>query len=162
MSSAADERSELLISGLAVTQHNEYLCCVAWDKRTTVRRSQRTKVRGMHIVYLGLTDQARHSGIVEPDLLCVGDTFRLLPGNGITFGRSDLCEVTVASEYVSRAHALIAFVPGGEEYMALFDLQSRSGTWVNGRNQPLHLLGAGSEFCLGNAFRFRCQPATVK
>lgn len=45
--------------------------------------------------------------------------------------------------------------------MALFDLQSRSGTWVDGRNLPLHLIGPGGEFALGNAFRFRCQPAPV-
>ena len=116
----------------------------------------------MYVVYLGLTEHGRSINLAEPPLLKTGDAFRLLPGAGITFGRSQLCEVTIASEHISNAHALIAFVPGGGSHMALFDLQSRSGTWVEGRNRPLHLIGSGSEFNLGKAFRFRCQPARVK
>ncbi len=158
--SCAAGQSRFLL--LAVDGRSGYQLPVAWDKRATVRRGDTVEFRGTYIVYLGLTDHARSMCIGEPPRLNAGDAFRLLPGAAITFGRSELCEVTIASTHVSRAHALIAFVPGGNNYMALFDLQSRSGSWVGGRNRPLHLISDGSEFSLGKAFRFRCQPARVK
>ncbi len=113
----------------------------------------------MHIVYVGLTPQAAELGIAEPTDLKLGDAFRLLPGAVITFGRSGLCEVTISSREVSRAHAMISFLPGSQSMLALVDLGSRRGTWVGERTAPVQQLSAGAEFTIARTFRFRCQPA---
>jgi pSer/pThr/pTyr-binding forkhead associated (FHA) protein len=113
----------------------------------------------MNIVYVGLTEYAVASGIGEPDDLNIGDAFRLLPGAVITFGRSGLCEVTISSDDVSRAHAMVSFLPGSQSRIALIDLDSRKGTWVGERTVPVQQLAAGAEFSIAKAFRFRCQPA---
>jgi pSer/pThr/pTyr-binding forkhead associated (FHA) protein len=134
---------------------------MSWDSKATVRRSGNEPARraGMHVVYLGLTQDAQHQGITEAGELRVGDSFRLLPGAAITFGRGHLCEVTIPSEQLSRAHAMISFVPGDEVGLVLVDLRSRNGTWVKDRSASVHHLSSGAEFNLARAFRFRCQPA---
>ncbi len=135
---------------------------MSWDKRATQRRPDAPKPRrsdGMHIVYVGITVQADATGIAEPEDLKIGDAFRLLPGAVITFGRSGLCEVTISSEEVSRAHAMVSFLPGSQSRLALVDLDSRHGTWVGERTAPVQQLAAGAEFSIAKAFRFRCQPA---
>lgn len=54
-----------------------------------------------------------------------------LPRDGCAVvGRSSLCEVVVAGEYVSRRHALLRRDASG---WVLEDCGSRNGTWVNGR-----------------------------
>jgi hypothetical protein len=134
----------------------------SWDKRATQRRQDAPEPRradGMHIVYLGITDDARQAGIREPEGLRVGDAFRLLPGAVITFGRDELCEVTVPSREVSSTHALVSFLPGSQARLLLADLGSDTGTWVGDRRAPVQQLAAGAEFTLGKTFRFRCQPA---
>lgn len=113
----------------------------------------------MHVVYVGVTEYASAAGILEPRDLKIGDAFRLLPGAVITFGRSGLCEVTITSEEVSRAHAMVSFLPGSQSRLALVDLESRNGTWVGERSAPVQQLAAGAEFSIAKAFRFRCQPA---
>src|SRR5262245_51928575 len=113
----------------------------------------------MHIVYLGLTAEAAAEGVREPNSLRVGDAFRLLPGAVITFGRSDLCEITISCSSVSRAHAMVSFLPGSSTQIALVDLNSRRGTYVGERMAPVQQLAAGAEFAIANAFRFRCQLA---
>jgi pSer/pThr/pTyr-binding forkhead associated (FHA) protein len=60
---------------------------------------------------------------------------------------------------VSHAHALVAYLPGSETRLALVDLGSDTGTWVDERQIHTHILEAGAEFTLGQAFRFRVQPA---
>jgi pSer/pThr/pTyr-binding forkhead associated (FHA) protein len=132
---------------------------VTWDKKATVRRSAVPPRReaGMNIVYLGLTTEAEASD--EPLTLRVGDSFRLLPGHAIALGRSKLCEVSVPSKRVSRAHALVTFMPGSESRIVLVDLQSRTGTWVGEEQAIVQLLSPGAEFTLARVFRFRCQPA---
>ena len=135
---------------------------MSWDKRATQRRPDAPVPRrsdGMHIVYVGITEYATTAGIAEPHDLKIGDAFRLLPGAVITFGRSGLCEVTISSEEVSRAHALVSFLPGSQSHIALVDLDSRKGTWVGERTAPVQQLSAGAEFSIAKAFRFRCQPA---
>ena len=132
-----------------------------WDNKATVRRpgNEPNRKSGVYVVYLGLTDLAAHQGVVEPGDLRVGDSFRLLPGAAITFGRSPLCEITIPSDALSRAHAIISFAPGKDVGFVLVDLRSRNGTWVKGRSAPVHHLTPGAEFTLAQAFRFRCQAA---
>ncbi len=113
----------------------------------------------MYIVYLGIVPDAARSGVTDGAALRVGDAFRLLPGAAITFGRSELCEVTIPSDQLSRAHALISFLPGSGTELALIDLRSRNGTWMRDHKAPVHHVGPGGEFTLAKAFRFRCQPA---
>jgi hypothetical protein len=135
---------------------------VSWDKRATVRRpgNEPRRQSGVHIVYLGLTSDADRDGLEQPATLRAGDSFRLLPGAAITFGSSTLCEVTIASPQLSRAHALISFVPGLSAQLVLVDLMSRNGTWVDGRGAPIQRVEIGGEFTLARAYRFRIQPAS--
>ena len=132
-----------------------------WDKKATVRRPGNEPHRrsGVYVVYLGLTDLAVHQSVAEPEDLRVGDSFRLLPGAAITFGRGRLCEITIGSEALSRAHAMISFAPGDDVGLVLVDLRSRNGTWVEGPSAPVHHLLPGSDFALAQTFRFRCQAA---
>lgn len=135
---------------------------MTWDKRATVRRPAETPPKrssGVYLVYLGLTDKAARRREPEPASLQVGDVFRLLPGKAITIGRSRLCEVTVEAASVSSAHALVSFMPGDDLRLALVDLDSRTGTKVDGRRAPVQYLEAGGEFVVADAYRFRCQPA---
>ncbi len=135
---------------------------MSWDKRATTRRQgapEPERAAGMYIVYLGTVHEAAAAGVTDGASLRVGDAFRLLPGAAITFGRSELCEVTIQSDQLSRAHALITFLPGNGTELALVDLQSRNGTWVRDHEAPVHHVGPGAEFILARAFRFRCQPA---
>src|SRR5690606_16808865 len=97
---------------------------MSWDKRATVRRVSDPPPKrsaGLYIVYLGLTEKAARRREPEPSSLQVGDVFRLLPGKAITIGRGKLCEVTVESDSVSTAHALLSFMPGAETRLALVD-----------------------------------------
>ncbi len=132
---------------------------MTWDKRATVRRpgNEARRDKGVFIVYLGLTEQAAARGVPEPRQLRVGDSFRLLPGAAITLGRSELCEITIDAEQLSRAHALVTFVPGHDAKLMLVDLMSQNGTWVEGRGAPMHELAAGAVFSLAKAYRFRIQ-----
>ncbi|MCA9624990.1 MAG: FHA domain-containing protein [Myxococcales bacterium] len=134
---------------------------MAFDKLATIRRSSEPPVRrtGAYIVYLGLTPKAAERGLAELPEPRIGDSFRLLPGAAITFGKSRLCEVTLPTDDLSRAHAMISFVPGDAFQLLLVDLLSKNGTWVEGRSAPLHYLGPGGEFELARCYRFRCQPA---
>jgi len=135
---------------------------MSWDKRATTRRAGTPapdRAAGMYIVYLGIATEAAAAGVSDGGALRVGDAFRLLPGVAITFGRSELCEVTIQSEQLSRSHALITFLPGDGTELALVDLKSRNGTWVESNDGPVHHVGPGAEFTLAKAFRFRCQPA---
>ena len=138
------------------------LSIMSWDKRATTRRPgapEPKRAAGMYIVYLGIVGEAVSAGVTDAAALRVGDAFRLLPGAAITFGRSELCEVTIPSDQLSRAHALITFLPGSGTELALVDLRSRNGTWVREHQAPVHHVGPGGEFTLAKAFRFRCQPA---
>jgi pSer/pThr/pTyr-binding forkhead associated (FHA) protein len=135
---------------------------MSWDKRATVRRVSDPPPKrsaGVYLVYLGLTENAARRDEPLPASLQVGDVFRLLPGKAITIGRSRLCEVTVDAVSVSSAHALLSFMPDPETRIALIDLDSRTGTKVEGRRAPVHYLEAGGEFVVADAYRFRCQPA---
>jgi pSer/pThr/pTyr-binding forkhead associated (FHA) protein len=134
---------------------------MTWDRKATQRRPGSAPPRreaGMNIVYLGLTEEAAPGD--APPTLRVGDSFRLLPGHAITLGRSQLCEVSLPSKRLSRAHALVTFMPGSDSRIVLVDLQSRGGTWVAGEAATVSLLAPGAEFTLAGVFRFRCQPAS--
>ena len=133
-----------------------------WDKRATTRRPENKPERkaGINIVYVGLTAQAERDGHGRGAHIQVGDTFRLLPGSAITLGRSKLCEITVESELLSDAHAIIVFVPGQGVSMMLVDLKTERGTWVAGTSSTVNLVAPGTEFELAQIYRFRIQPAS--
>lgn len=129
---------------------------MAWDKRRTARRSAIEIRDAAYIIYLGLTEEARKAGLDEVASPSIGDRFKLLREAVLTIGRSSACEITVALTQLSQAHAIVAVLPTGG--LALIDLGSRNGCWVNGRARTVHELQLGDEFELARAFRFRCQP----
>ena len=133
---------------------------MSWDMRATVRRESRPSDEGggVRLVYLGLTEQAAAAGECEPAELRIGDAFRLLPGAAITFGRDRLCEITIDSTRLGPVHAAIVLLPGGQR-LGLIHLAGAGTTVVHGRHEPVHLIAPGAELVLGEAFRFRCQPA---
>jgi pSer/pThr/pTyr-binding forkhead associated (FHA) protein len=67
--------------------------------------------------------------------------------SGITMGRDD-CDIVLSDPEVSRRHAVVV---EGSEGLAIEDLGSTNGTWVNGeridRPEPLR---AGDEVRFGN------------
>jgi pSer/pThr/pTyr-binding forkhead associated (FHA) protein len=66
---------------------------------------------------------------------------------GTTIGRAD-CEIELNDPDVSRRHAAVRQVDAG---LALEDLGSTNGTWVNGlRIEGIVELSAGDEVRLGN------------
>jgi len=132
-----------------------------WDKRATTRRAgpPPSARDGIYLVYTGLTDRACRDGIAEPASVSLGDAFRLLPGAVIALGRSDLCEVTIDAQVLSRRHAMVTFEPGQQLRLVLVDLKTRTGTWVEGRRAPVQRVEPGQTFELARYFSFRCQPA---
>lgn len=134
---------------------------MSWDKRATTRQSgarPADKNRGVNIVYLGLSAYAEREGYGRGASLQVGDSFRLLPGAAIVLGSSELCEITIESQRLSPAHALLAFVPGADSTLMLVDLKSEHGTWVRGATDTVHFIEPGDAFELAEIYRFRCQP----
>ncbi|MEM1030830.1 MAG: FHA domain-containing protein [Myxococcota bacterium] len=136
-----------------------------WDKRATERRKGSASPRardGVYLVYVGLSDHARAHDTVEPATVALGDAFRLLPGAVIAVGRSELCEVTIDAPCLASHHALLTFAPGGPQTLdlLLIDLDTATGSWVEGRRAPVQRLHLGQTFELGRTFCFRCQSAT--
>ncbi len=69
-----------------------------------------------------------------------------------TIGRDQLCDLCLTSSYVSRRHARIE--KQGKDYY-LIDLDSTSGTYVNGRKIKSHILDNGDIIEVGDiSFRF--------
>ena len=129
---------------------------MAWDKRRTERLGPIEIHDVAYVIYLGLTDEARAAGVENVASPKLGDRFKLLRRAVLAMGRSPECEITVASHQLSQAHAIITVLPTGG--LALIDLGSRNGCWVNGSASAVHELKLGDEFELARAFRFRCQP----
>ena len=86
----------------------------------------------------------------------VGRVFRL-KGSRCIIGRSPDAQIVLEDNGISRHHATLQ--RGSDGTVRVTDLGSRNGTWVDGRNAPVHMLEVGAEFALARAFRFRCQPA---
>jgi hypothetical protein len=130
----------------------------SWDKRKTTRRSDSTLVEQADLVYLGVVPDAAAEGVSDDCGLSVGDRLRLRRGHAYTIGRSALCDVILHCEQLSQVHALVSLLPGMDGSLALVDLQSTNGCWVEGETGPMHKLGPGDEFQLARAHRFRYQP----
>jgi hypothetical protein len=107
------------------------------------------------ISFVGLEPAAQAAGVPPPAPLRDGDLFHVRPGTAIWLGRGSECDVTIASNQLSRVHAMVAFTPVAESRLILIDLNSRNGTWVGDQEVSVHLLATGDEFCLAKAYRFR-------
>ncbi len=71
----------------------------------------------------------------------------------LLFGRHAECEVSVEDPKVSGAHATLTRTDEGFE---LVDLETRNGTWVNGKRVPQTILRNGDSIRMGVvSFRFR-------
>lgn len=149
------------MSGCATALYDD---AMTWDKRATTRRAADWDDRSnpapdAHVIYLGLVPEAEQAGASEAEPLRIGDRFLLKRGETLTFGRGERCNVIIRSDDLSRAHALLAFIPGMQGKLVLIDLESKSGCWVDGKQAPLFELTPGAEFALARTYRFRYQPA---
>lgn len=76
----------------------------------------------------------------------------LLAQRKVTLGRSDQADVTIDDDDASRIHCEILSLPVG---VALHDLSSTNGTFVNGQRIERHLLNDGDQIQIGRSvFRF--------
>jgi hypothetical protein len=105
--------------------------------------------------FLGVDADALAAGVPPPAPLRDGDLFHIRPGTAIWFGRGTECDVSIASNQLSRLHAMVAFTPVAESRLLLIDLNSRNGTWVDDAEIAVHYLATGDEFSLAKAYRFR-------
>ncbi len=69
-----------------------------------------------------------------------------LTEQGVQIGRSDDCDITLASQNVSRRHARV-FVYQGQAYVQ--DLGSRNGVFVNGVRTQEQVLASGDTLTMG-------------
>lgn len=70
-------------------------------------------------------------------------------GRHFVVGRAEGCDLVLADPTVSRRHASLEPLPDGR--MTLNDLDSTSGTWVDGRRIASAVLSGGEELRFGNA-----------
>lgn len=82
---------------------------------------------------------ARMNGVVVQE--------QALSGGNILIGRDTLCDMPVTSSIVSRRHAVVVNSLDG---VGLIDLDSKNGTFVDGRRIQRHLLQSGDLIAIGN------------
>ncbi len=73
-------------------------------------------------------------------------TFRILPGNIKTIGRSSGAEFTVDAALVSRLHCRLT---AGASELQVHDLDSTNGTFVNGKRVTDAILKDGDRLGVG-------------
>jgi two-component system, cell cycle response regulator len=78
----------------------------------------------------------------------VGKMFKVAPGE-MLIGRSAACDILLDDDGVSRKHARIICRPDGS--VALLDLGSTNGTWVEGQKVDLRHLSDGDRIQIGSA-----------
>jgi pSer/pThr/pTyr-binding forkhead associated (FHA) protein len=83
-------------------------------------------------------------------------TFRLLPGELKTMGRAPRVDFIVDAALVSRVHC--RFTLDGPDRLAVQDLKSTNGTFVNGRKVEQSALAKGDLVKIGRV-EFRVRPA---
>jgi pSer/pThr/pTyr-binding forkhead associated (FHA) protein len=73
-------------------------------------------------------------------------TFRLAPGAVKTFGRAARADFIVEWPLVSRLHCR---VEAGDDSLAVTDLESTNGTWVNDKRVDRATLASGDRLRIG-------------
>lgn len=74
-------------------------------------------------------------------------TFRILPGNVRTIGRASGADFIVDGALVSRVHARLTALPGGE--LEVRDLESTNGTYINDERVNTARLKSGDTLRIG-------------
>ena len=74
-------------------------------------------------------------------------TFRILPGNVRTLGRSTSADFIVDAALVSRVHCRLTALPDGG--LEVSDLESTNGTYVNGERVDRARLNSGDRVQMG-------------
>lgn len=74
-------------------------------------------------------------------------TFRILPGNVRSIGRSTGADFIVDAALVSRVHCRLTALPGGD--LEVRDLDSTNGTFVNGTRIEAVQLATGDRLTVG-------------
>lgn len=67
----------------------------------------------------------------------------------LVLGRSEEADLHLPDTYVSRTHCLLAMSHGR---IVLRDLESRHGTWINGRQMNQKVLEAGDQIAIGTSW----------
>ena len=83
-------------------------------------------------------------------------TFRILPGNIKTVGRSSGAEFTVDAALVSRLHCRLT---AGASELQVHDLDSTNGTFVNGTRVTDAMLKEGDRLGVGRVEFLISRPA---
>ena len=92
--------------------------------------------------------------------LGAGAPVPLVAGHPVVLGRGSMCEAQVSHDTVSRHHAELT---AERDHVAVRDLGSANGTFVNGRRITAAGLKAGEEIRFGElAFRLEPQPRTPR
>lgn len=105
-----------------------------------IERPRSTAQASKH--YKDLTQQKRHL------LVRVGaPPIELRPGVEMRIGRSRDCDIVIQSPRVSRVHALLFWQPAGT--LAIRDLVSQNGVWINGAQVREATLEDGDELTIG-------------
>ena len=60
---------------------------------------------------------------------------QLQPPHSVMVGRDPECDIVIAQPQISRQHAQLVWDPG-DNVWTLIDMNSRSGTWLNGEKVP--------------------------
>lgn len=79
-------------------------------------------------------------------LVLVGERSHTIEHAAAVIGRRSACDVVIDAQDVSLAHALLLFLDGRP---AIFDLGSRSGTFVNGQSVEFEWLAPGDRLRVG-------------
>lgn len=106
------------------------------------------------LTYVGLEENAERAGLRDAPLR-PGDAFHVSPGGALSIGRGTENDVTIASAQLSRVHCLLLFSPAMDDHLVVADLDSRNGTWIDGREVATGFLTPGEDVVLARAFRFR-------
>jgi hypothetical protein len=106
------------------------------------------------LVYLGLADEAQSAGVMGAAPLREGDDFHVMPGEVLFIGRGKECDVVLATNQLSRVHAMVAFVRAFDDVLLLADLDSRNGTWVDDAPVTSRFVRTDEVFELARAYRF--------
>lgn len=104
--------------------------------------------------YLGVDEEAARAGVTDGPLRR-DDMIYIPPGEAVFIGRGVECDVCIASPQLSRVHTLVSFPPVLDERLAVVDLDSRNGTWIEERERTVSKLEVGDTFALARAFWFR-------
>jgi len=110
----------------------------------------------VNIIFLLPEPEFERAAIAAARLVALsGDAERHeIPIGEMTIGRSEACNLVTEDSAVSKQHVRLS---RADDQLALEDLGSSNGTFVNGKRTATTLLSHGDELSLGGSLRFRVE-----